>query len=79
MLVVTRKLDQSICIGDGIEVTVLRIGRDSVRLGVKAAPHVPVHRGEIYEAIKRANASAAAEAGSLSALVARLRDEEPPE
>jgi carbon storage regulator CsrA len=44
-------------IGDGIEVTVLRVGRDSVRLGVKAARQMPVHRGEIYEAIRQANAA----------------------
>ena len=47
MLVFTRKLDEAIIIGDGIEVKVLRIGKDGVRLGVTAAPHVPVHRREI--------------------------------
>ncbi len=74
MLVFTRKLNESIIIGDGIEVTVLRVGRDSVRLGVKAARQLPVHRGEIYEAIRQANAAAATDSGTLAALVTKLRD-----
>jgi carbon storage regulator len=75
VLVFTRKLNESIVIGDGIEVTVLRVGRDSVRLGVKAARQLPVHRGEIYQAIRQANAAAAADSGTLAALVTKLRDE----
>ena len=74
MLVFTRKLDQAIVIGDGVEITVLRIGRDSVRLGVTAARHMPVHRGEVYEAIRRANASAVADSDTVATIVTRLRD-----
>ena len=74
MLVITRRLDEAIVIGDGIEVKVLRVGRDSVRLGVTARPHVSVHRGEIYDAIRRANTSAATDAGSLDDLLHSLRD-----
>lgn len=77
MLVFTRKLDQAIVVGDGIEVKVLRIGRDSVRLGVTATRRVPVHRGEVYEEIRRANAAAAADADKVSALLSRLRDDTP--
>ena len=73
MLVFTRKVEQAIVIGDGIEVKVLRVGRDSIRLGVTAAPHVSVHRAEIYDCIRRANAAAASNAGALAALVARWR------
>jgi carbon storage regulator len=73
VLVFTRKLDEAIIIGDGIEVKVLRIGKDGVRLGVTAAPHVPVHRREIYDQIRAANAAAAAAAASPEQLVARLR------
>jgi carbon storage regulator len=73
MLVFTRKVDEAIVIGDGIEVTVLRVGRDSVRIGVTAASHVPVHRREVYDQIRAANAAAAAQAGALPDLVARLR------
>lgn len=72
MLVFTRKLDEAIIIGDGIEVKVLRIGKEGVRLGVSAAPHVPVHRREVYDQIRAANAAAAA-AGSPEQLVERLR------
>jgi carbon storage regulator len=75
VLVFTRKRDQAIVIGDGVEVTVLRIGRDSVRLGVTAARQMPVHRAEVYEAIRRANAAAVADSGSVATIVARLRDD----
>lgn len=73
MLVFTRKIDEAIVIGDGIEVTVLRVGRDSVRIGVSAPAHVPVHRREVYEQIRAANAAAATDAGTVAGLVARLR------
>jgi carbon storage regulator len=59
MLVFTRRRRQTIRIGDGIEVQVLRIGRDGVRLGVVAPPEVPVHRQEVYEQIREANRTAA--------------------
>ena len=55
VLVFTRKLDEGIIIGDGIEVRVLRVGRTSVRLGVIAAPHVPVAPREIYDQIRAVN------------------------
>lgn len=73
MLVFTRKLDEAIVIGDGIEVRLLRIGKDSVRIGVSAAPHVPVHRREIYDQIKAANVSAVADAASVDDVIRRLR------
>jgi carbon storage regulator len=77
VLVFTRRIDEAIVIGDGIEVKVLRVGRDTVRLGVTAAPHVPVHRREIYDQIRAANASAAAEPDAARALVSRLRQRAP--
>ena len=79
MLVFTRKRDQAIVIGDGVEVRVLRIGRESVRIGVTATKHVPVHRAEIYEAIRHANAAAAKDAGTVAALLTQLRVETPDE
>ena len=60
-------------VGDGIEIRVLRVGRDGVRLGVTAAPDVPVHRLEIYDQIRAANASAAADPGAAQDLARRLR------
>ena len=74
MLVFTRKRGESIIIGDGIEIRVLRVGHDGVRLGVTAPASVAVHRGEIYEMIGAANQSAAAShATDLEAIAARLR------
>lgn len=55
MLVVTRKKDEKLIIGNEIEVQVLRIGRDNVRLGIKAPAHISIYRHEIYEAIKQEN------------------------
>ena len=59
MLVVTRKRDQAIVIGNGIEVRVLRTSRDHVRLGISAPTDVTIHRREVFEAIRAANAAAA--------------------
>ncbi len=58
MLVLTRKLHQSIVIGDGIEVVVLEVRGEQVRLGIKAPKNVAVHRKEIYEQIQQENQSA---------------------
>jgi carbon storage regulator len=73
VLVVTRKLNEAIVIGDGIEIVVLRNGRDGVRLGITAPSHVPVHRREIYDTIRAANASAASASAQIEGLVERLR------
>ncbi len=59
MLVLTRKVNQSIMIGDDIEVIVLEVRGEQVRLGIKAPREVAVHRREIYEAIQRENLAAA--------------------
>lgn len=59
MLVLSRKPGQSLLIGDGITVTVLEVKGDAVRIGVKAPREVPVHRFEVYEAIKAENRAAA--------------------
>lgn len=59
MLVLTRKLQQSIVIGDEIEVVVLEVRGEQVRLGIRAPKNVTVHRKEIYEQIHEANEEAA--------------------
>jgi len=53
MLVLSRKKDQSIMIGDNIVVTVVGIHGDKIRLGVVAPAEIPVHREEVYDAIKK--------------------------
>lgn len=73
MLVVTRKRDEAIVIGDGTEVRVLRTGRDSVRLGISAPSHVTVHRREVYDLLRAANTTAARVPSSAQRLIATLR------
>jgi carbon storage regulator len=52
MLVLTRKINQSIMIGDDIEVSVLAVSGDKVRIGIAAPRDVPVFRKEVYLSIK---------------------------
>jgi carbon storage regulator len=52
VLVLTRKINQSIMIGDDIEVTVLSNDGEKVRLGIQAPQAVPVHRIEVYDQIQ---------------------------
>jgi carbon storage regulator len=59
MLVLSRQRDETIMIGDGIEVTVVDIRGDKVRLGINAPNDVAVHRKEVYDAIRRENRTAA--------------------
>lgn len=76
MLVFSRKRDEAIVIGDGIEVRVLRTGKDAVRIGVTAPADVLVHRREVYDAVRAANQSAAA-AVPLSELAGLLKLQPP--
>ena len=55
MLVLTRKPGQSIVINDNIEVTILEVKGEAVRIGVEAPKEVTIYRHEIYEEIKREN------------------------
>ena len=57
MLVITRKKDERLIIGNGIKSQVLRIGRDNVRLGIKAPEQISIYRSEIYEAIRNRDGS----------------------
>lgn len=58
MLALTRKKDESIIIGDQIEITVLDIQGDKVRLGIQAPKNVAIYRKEIFLEIKEANQAA---------------------
>src|SRR5438067_12023370 len=59
MLVLSRQRDETIMIGDDIEVTVVDIRGDKVRLGINAPREISVHRKEVYDAIRRENRAAA--------------------
>ncbi|MBN8690276.1 MAG: carbon storage regulator CsrA [Armatimonadetes bacterium] len=58
MLVLTRKVNQSIIIGDDVEVVVLEVRGEQVRIGIKAPKSVAVHRQEVYQQIKDENVAA---------------------
>ena len=59
MLVLTRKSEESIVIGDNIEIIVVEIKGDAVKLGINAPRHISVHRKEVYQAIQQENIAAA--------------------
>ena len=59
MLVLTRKVNQSIVIGEGIEVVVVEVRGEQVRLGIKAPDNVKVYRKEIFDLIQSENQAAA--------------------
>jgi len=59
MLVLSRKPNESIIIGDDVEVKIVEVKGDYVKLGINAPRAIPVHRKEIYEAIQRENVQAA--------------------
>ena len=68
MLILTRKLGESITIGDDIKVTVLGIYGRQVRLGIEAPLKVVVHREEIYVKIQNENRKAAMQRKKISAM-----------
>ncbi len=61
MLVLSRRKDETIMIGDEVEITIVDVRGDTVRLGIKAPRSVSVHRKEIYDAIQAENIAAAKE------------------
>ncbi len=77
MLVLSRRKDETIMIGDDVEITIVDVKGDTVRLGIAAPKSVAVHRKEIYEAIQAENIAAArqdavgdvAAVGGLAALL----------
>jgi len=59
MLALTRKAGQSIVIGEGIEITVVEVKGDQVKIAINAPKQIPVHRKEVYEQIQAENREAA--------------------
>ncbi len=59
MLALSRKANESIIIGNDIEITILEVKGEQVKIGIKAPKSVPVYREEVYAQIKEANKEAA--------------------
>lgn len=82
MLVLTRRIGESLLIGDDVEVTLLDIKGDSVRIGIRAPRETCIQRSEIVDAVVAENVSAAADAGddaadAIRAAMARTRASRP--
>ena len=58
MLVLGRRVGESVRVGDSVRITVISISGGQVRLGIEAAPEISVHREEVYERIASANLAA---------------------
>ncbi len=65
MLVLSRKLNQAIMVGDNVRIIVVSVDRDQVKLGIDAPREIPVHRSEVYEEIQRVNRAAAGQPPTL--------------
>ena len=57
MLVISRQRDESLMIGDNVEIIIVDVRGDKVRLGITAPKEIPVHRKEVWETIKREGGS----------------------
>ena len=73
MLVLTRKPNQSIMIGDDIEVSVLSVTGEKVRIGIQAPREIPVFRKEVYLEIQQERAAAGDVRGEVDAALKELR------
>lgn len=84
MLVLTRKLEESIVISDDIVITILSIDRDKVKIGIAAPRDVPVMRKELYQAVQEQNIiaeklSQSGEDGHFDSLRSLLADQAAPD
>jgi carbon storage regulator len=70
VLVLSRKLNQAIMIGDDVRIVVVAVDRDQVKLGIDAPRAIAVHRSEIYDEIQRQNREAAASTMLTGSIVA---------
>jgi carbon storage regulator len=75
MLVLTRKTNQSIMIGDDVEVQVLAVSRDKIRLGISAPRDIPVFRKEVYLSIQEERTAASGDGDGASTRVDEALDD----
>jgi len=73
MLILARKTDQKIRIGDNITLTIIEIHGDEVKIGVEAPKNVKVFRQEVFDAIQKENKAAAAGSNTLNTLSQLLK------
>lgn len=76
MLVVTRKTDESLVISDNIEITVLEIGKDKVKIGVNAPKEVKIIRSELKDARQTNEQAAHASGAAIAELLKQHKQEE---
>ncbi|OGZ64376.1 MAG: carbon storage regulator [Candidatus Staskawiczbacteria bacterium RIFCSPHIGHO2_01_FULL_36_16] len=76
MLVLSRKKNESIVINDDITIVVIEIRGDKVRLGVEAPKEMPVHRREVFDAIRRNETAAAKQAPAKADTVESAEEDE---
>ena len=74
MLILSRKLDEKVVIGDNIIITIVSVSGETVKLGIEAPRDVKVYRAEVYEEIIKANIEAARAAGSVPPDLKTLED-----
>ena len=74
MLALARKVNQSIVIGNDVEITILEIKGDQIKIGIDAPKSVPIYRKEIYVQIQEENKQAAGEEIDVSALKNVFKD-----
>jgi carbon storage regulator len=77
MLVLTRKAEEGIIIGDDVKITIIEIKGGSIRIGIDAPRHMKVHRQEVYDKIKQENQEATqwdmADLSALSSMISTGR------
>lgn len=76
MLVLSRKLNQSIQIGDDIEVKIISIEGDQVKIGIEAPKHIDIHRKEVYLSIQEENSRAASLSVDLLSQISSQKSED---
>ena len=74
MLVVSRRVGESVVIGDDITISVLDVRGDVIRIGIDAPRSVAVHRSELLEQLAQSNQEAASSADAVDSLLTAFRD-----
>lgn len=68
MLALSRKKNEALIVNNNVEITILEIKGDQVKIGINAPKEIPVYRKEVYLQIQNANKESATEVGGLEAL-----------